>query len=541
MVGEPLDAERPGEVLGQQPEHLGVVGLAQDIHHAFGVTLVFGVTPVQGQLGAQLAAKGRPVRFCLQQPCVEQLVEQYGVARQVVGRPARGREHGGDALECLRVLVEQGKVGGAPADRLDQGEAAFERGVRLRCFRRLLDQARHQRVITRAARRGQVAIAAAGAHLGEVRQRVRGRGVAQRRKLGGCAVLFQRTLPKGAEGVAAFVVVGEHLFKMPRHIGALARQFKRKCRPVGAAHRFGDEGAVFIARGQFVGLRILEVLQPVLELAQVQISLAQFGHGFGCEQALGGEQAEHRQGGARLQRAVAPAAYQLEDLGGEFDLANAAGAQLDVIGEVAPAHLLADLRVQFAHRADAAVIEVFAEHEGPRQCGELGLVLVIKGYKVAGGHDPRLDPGIALPFAAVRHQILLQCIEAHRQRSAVAPGPQAHVDTEYAALASRLVEALDQAAAELGKILVAGAATGEFRVLRINEYQVDVRGDVELCTTQLAHAHDQHARARVAGLARHRCAAGAQGGADRHFGEGGHGARHFGEVGEAAQVAQQEA
>jgi hypothetical protein len=46
------------------------VGLAQDIHHAF------GVTAVQGQLGAQLAAKGRPVRFCLQQPRVKKLVEQ---------------------------------------------------------------------------------------------------------------------------------------------------------------------------------------------------------------------------------------------------------------------------------------------------------------------------------------------------------------------------------------------------------------------------------------------------------------------------------
>ena len=212
-----------------------------------------------------------------------------------------------------------------------------------------------------------------------------------------------------------------------------------------------------------------------------------------------------------------------------------------MLGQIAPAHFLADLGVQFAHRPDAAVIEVLSENERPRHGGKIGLVAVGEGLKVCGRHDPRFDPGVAFPFAPVGDQILLEGVETHRQRTAVAPGSQAHVDAEHAPVPGWFVEAFDQTPSELGKIFVAGPSAGHFGVFRIDKNQVDVGGHVELATAELAHAHDQHARARIADLCAHGSVAYPQRGRNRHLGQGGHGARHLGEVGESAEVAQRQA
>ncbi len=61
---------------------------------------------------------------------------------------------------------------------------------------------------------------------------------------------------------------------------------------------------------------------------------------------------------------VASAADELEDLGHELDFADAAGAELDVIGHVLARHFATDLGMQVAHGVDGAEIEVLAEDEG---------------------------------------------------------------------------------------------------------------------------------------------------------------------------------
>ena len=50
---------------------------------------------------------------------------------QVLGRPARGADEFGDLGERLRILLQQREIGATPTDRLEEGQAAGEREVRV--------------------------------------------------------------------------------------------------------------------------------------------------------------------------------------------------------------------------------------------------------------------------------------------------------------------------------------------------------------------------------------------------------------------------
>ena len=68
----------------------------------------------------------------------------------------------------------------------------------------------------------------------------------------------------------------------------------------------------------------------------------------------------------RLQRRLAAAADQLEGLHDELDLADAAGAELDVVAQLAPLDLARDQLLHLAQRLEHAEVEVAAEDEGPQ-------------------------------------------------------------------------------------------------------------------------------------------------------------------------------
>src|SRR5262249_3930453 len=150
------------------------------------------------------------------------------------------------------------------------------------------------------------------------------------------------------------------------------------------------------------------------------------------------------------------------------------------------------LRVQLAHGGDCAVVQVLAEDEGPRDAHQ-------RLAGVAAAERPRLDPGVALPLAAVRHEVLLERIEAHRQWPVVAPWAQPHVDAEGAPVGRRLVERADELAPEaLEEFVMAEPARAlRLAVARVGEDQVDVGGNVELAPAELAHADDDKALPRA--------------------------------------------
>ncbi len=66
-------------------------------------------------------------------------------------------------------------------------------------------------------------------------------------------------------------------------------------------------------------------------------------------------------------------------------------------------------------------------------------------------HDPRLDPGVALPGPALGDEIVLQGIERADQRSGVAVGAQPHVDAENLPIGSDVAQGLDQFFAQTGE------------------------------------------------------------------------------------------
>ena len=124
-----------------------------------------------------------------------------------------------------------------------------------------------------------------------------------------------------------------------------------------------------------------------------------------------------------------------------------------------------------------------------------------------------------------------------RQGAAVAVGPQAHVDAEYKTLGGDGVEPGDQRAAHPGEELLiaeaAPAAAGGPR-LRVGKHQIDIRGQIQLAPTELAHGQ-HHQFLAPAGLRAHGHAelrfqlrrALRESGSNAGFGQPGHVARGF--------------
>jgi len=223
----------------------------------------------------------------------------------------------------------------------------------------------------------------------------------------------------------------------------------------------------------------------VFQIAQKHIGGAQFADLLDRQKAPAFQLVEHFHRGAFAQRLVPAAANQLEHLADEFDFADAARAELDIVGHVAAGDFAADLRVQFAHRLENAVIEVFAVNKGRDHLHQPGLI---------ASERPALDPGVTLPFAPLREQVVFQRGKARHQRAGIAKGAQAHVDAEHETVAGLLGQKPDQLAADAGEVIVVvdfGRAAG-FAVFGVDKDQVDVGRNIEFASAELAHAyHDQ--------------------------------------------------
>ena len=249
---------------------------------------------------------------------------------------------------------------------------------------------------------------------------------------------------------------------------------------------------------------------------------------------------------------LAAAAHDLESLGDELDLANAAAAQLDVVVVVAmPAgaaralllRLGADHLVQPAQRRHRVEVQILAEHERPHGRlqrldlrGESGLV----GEHRRRDHAP-FQPGEALPLAALAHQVLLEHCAGHRQRPGVAVGPQPQVDAEHEAVGRHVRQRGGQLASEpLEELVVRQRARAAERAARrslaavvVDVDEVEVGRHVELAAPALAHRDHQQVLRHAGGThghAMHLRQFGRQRRTQpphRQFGQPGHRAGHF--------------
>ena len=207
--------------------------------------------------------------------------------------------------------------------------------------------------------------------------------------------------------------------------------------------------------------------------------------------------------------------------------------------QLAPLDLAGDHRLHLAQALVDAVVEVAPVHEGAHD------VVVERAVARRAGDGARLHPGVALPVAAVLLQVILERAEVHGERSRLAERPQAHVHAEHESLGGAGIEQPDQGLAEAREVLLVrdlARAVG-LALFRVEEDEVDVRGEVELAAAELAHADDDEflrlagSRPRRAVARRERAHREVERGADRAVRERRKLAQRLVERGETGEIA----
>ena len=87
---------------------------------------------------------------------------------------------------------------------------------------------------------------------------------------------------------------------------------------------------------------------------------------------------------------------------------------------------LANLGVQCTHGINGAEIQILAINEGAGNARGHGR----RTSSIAIVHHPRFNPGVALPFAPLRNEIVFEQVTGADQRTGVAIGSQSHIYPE---------------------------------------------------------------------------------------------------------------
>ena len=473
-----------------------MLGAAQQVQQ--GLVVVFAGGLQRFEPLRQFALKVGHHKALGHQRVAHQLVDHAGVLQQVAGGPFGGAQQGQQLLVHGRALQQQGQVAFAAHQGFEpvgQAPGSFQAAA---AFAQPLGGALHDAEQPRAGLVAQVGHARVVTPLGHAFAKVFGQLFQQAFQLGRWR---GRCLGAAAAAAAAllFLVAAQQGVEFLRHQLAVGVQLVQKGAAVGVAHGAGNPGQVVVACGQHMGLLVVQVLNAVLHLAQKDVGA---GHGVGRflrHQPGLGQALQGLQRGAAAQLGELAPAHHLQELHGEFNLADAAARELHVVGALGVARaalggVVADLAVQRTQRIEHAVVQVAAEDKRqhhPAQGLHLGAA-----NAAGGGHHAALEPGKALPLAALHLQILFQCRQRDGRRAGVAVGPQGQVHPEDKAVlggvAHQAVDGLDGA----GEVFVVGDAAPAaldacgVAVVLIHIDQVDVARHVQLARAQLAHADD---------------------------------------------------
>jgi hypothetical protein len=137
--------------------------------------------------------------------------------------------------------------------------------------------------------------------------------------------------------------------------------------PVGIVEAQRDTLATECIFGDIVGLRIAQHLHVVFNLAQQDVGIAQQVGAGRADMPTRLAFGQCRQQAAHAQARFAAAADQLGQLHDELDLADAARAELEVIGQILARHLGIDQRLHLAQAGKRGVVKIFAIDKRPQQ------------------------------------------------------------------------------------------------------------------------------------------------------------------------------
>ena len=479
-----------------EPERGGGLELVDPFKLRLGLALL-----QRGQHAGELGGDVGALEWQLVDARIEHVVQQQRLRDHALGQKRAVAEHPRQPLARGRLLLQQGQIGRAPRHRLHQPrqpqQARYRRGADPRRGKQLRHQVIQPLARTRRHRPHRHRLRQLQQRLGQLAARHEAGGFQHGRVQRFIAgVLPQYAVGRRHAGRAA-ALRHQHGGELLADDGAMGGQRRGQRVPVGIVQAERDALAAERIVGDVVGLRVAQHLHAVLHLPQQHIGSAQHARARAVDMSARLARHQRRQQAAHAQAGFAATADQLGQLHDELDLADAAGAELEVVGQILARDFRIDQPLHFAQAGERGVVEVLAVHERPQQ-----LLQLLAGMPVAG-HRTRLDPGVALPVAPLALVVLLHRGERQRQPAGVAERAQAQVDAGADAVHGRLVQQAHQLAPEPDEILavVEPARAVAVAALRIGQHQVDVGGEVQLAAAELAEADHQQPLQLALGIA----------------------------------------
>ena len=259
----------------------------------------------------------------------------------------------------------------------------------------------------------------------------------------------------------------------------------------GQAHHAGQDGLGTAFLRNFVGLVARRHLDAVFQVPQEEIGLVQVGRLAVGQVPLFRQRREHVSRAAFPGPTLGSAVHELEPLGDELDLPDAAPAQLDVIVpatpfEERPGDPLPHVVDVFQNQG---LVEGGVEHKGLDRVEEPAAHL--PAPRRASGLQERLAlPGLSL-------DLVVPAVSLDRVGDVAGPSlrTQAQVDAEHLPVRREPADEVGDGPGELRVVLVGGRPVLLGAAVRgvVDVEQVDVRAEVEVPAAELAHADDGEA------------------------------------------------
>jgi hypothetical protein len=373
----------------------------------------------------------------------QQSVQRGGVAGEMVGQRRGGPQHRSHPIEQTRIALEQ-------RQKLDAGRLAgqerieaVEHRIRLRLMRQRGEHARQQLgqqlACPRRTHGAHVTRLPAAHRRDDARgifetQRAQRRGSRRGRRIHAGKIQFEPRLGRRQQLRYQF----EHLGIARPHLAQVVQQFLGKLPCVGVAHEDGEARQFLRPVRQLVRLSIGGHLQPVFDTAQETICGSQFARGSARHVARPHQRAQRAQCCGHPQHGIATTPDKLQGLRQEFDLPDAAFAQLHVVAGNAcqriadvvqcAALVLVDAPLHRVNIGDRGEIQATAPDKGADRLEETGAEGQIAGNRT------RLDHRGALPVLA--HALVVG--DRRRQRDGGGRhrgiGAQAQIGAKYVAV-----------------------------------------------------------------------------------------------------------
>ena len=255
--------------------------------------------------------------------------------------------------------------------------------------------------------------------------------------------------------------------------------------------------------GQLVRLLVADHLHAMLDAAQVDVGRLEIGGDVRLDPAALQQVGERGQRRPHAQVGLPSAGDELLRLDEEFDLADAAAAELQVVArdaDAAEAPVGVDLALHGVNVGDGRKVEVLAPDERRQLLQE-----ALARRNVTGAR-PRLDQRRAFPVLADRLVVVQRRLrrQRHLRRARVRPEPQ--IGAEHVAVARALLHQLDEVARQANqeRLRLEPLADGDLLAL-VEDDEIDIGGVVQLECAVLAHGQHDVAgallgRGRVGGV-----------------------------------------